>query len=159
MEMIHKQTIKKNDAGDCRGKILVVDDDKVIRDVILNLLCEIGFESVGAENPLEGMTFFSSRHFDLILTDMEMPNMDGVSFAAHIKGMSPNTPVVLMSGQTKERILKKVKGGHIDRILIKPFGFQELSDTIQLLLINPDLKRDIFNPLMEVMESTNPGTT
>jgi two-component system chemotaxis response regulator CheY len=117
-----------------KRKILVVDDDDVVRDMVLNMLLSIGCETIGAADALEGLHIFQGHDCNIIVTDMDMPGMDGLHFAAHIKEISPRIPVVLMTGQGREQILEKVKGNYIDWILYKPFGFEELEATIQHLV-------------------------
>jgi DNA-binding NtrC family response regulator len=136
MGLMQNHTFDNRESIACKRKILVVDDDKAIRDVVLGMLLSMGCETIGAEDALEGLNIFHSHDCNIIVTDMDMPGMDGLHFAAHIKEISPSTPVVLMTGQAREQILEKVKRSYIDWILYKPFGLEELEETIQRLVIN-----------------------
>ena len=138
MGTIQNHTFDNCESTACKRKILVVDDDKGIRDVVLNMLLSMGCEPVVAEDALEGLHIFQSNDCNMIVTDMDMPGMDGLHFAAHIKEMSPSTPVVLMTGQGRDEILEKVEGRYIDRIIFKPFGLEEFKETIQCLAIDMD---------------------
>jgi two-component system chemotaxis response regulator CheY len=136
MEIIQNHGFVNRESITNKRKILVVDDDKAIRDVVLGMLLSMGCETIGAEDALEGLHIFHSHDCNIIITDMDMPGMDGLHFAAHIKEISRSTPVVLMTGQARGQILEKVKGNYIDWILYKPFGLEELEETIQHLLID-----------------------
>ena len=61
------------------------------------------------------------NHFDLILTDLRMPGMDGWTLAFHIKSKSPDTPVVLMTGEGENKIMQELEGSCVDIAVFKPF--------------------------------------
>ena len=90
-------------------RILVAEDNKSIRDVVSMLLDFMGFEVALAGNGVEALSLFLKNSFDLVLTDLEMPIMDGWSLSHCIKERSPNTPVVLMTGADRESVWKKVE--------------------------------------------------
>jgi DNA-binding NtrC family response regulator len=136
MEIKQNHEFVNRESITCKRKILVVDDDKAIRDVVLGMLMAMGCETIGAEDALKGLNIFQSNDCNIIVTDMDMPGMDGLHFAAHIKEISPRTPIVLMTGRAREQILDKVNGHYIDWILYKPFGLEELEETIRHLLID-----------------------
>ena len=67
-------------------KILVVDDEKGVRDILSEILSRMGYEVAVACNGGEGLNLFWTRTFDLVMTDLTMPDMDGWTLAFHIKG-------------------------------------------------------------------------
>ena len=77
------------------------------------------------------LSLFLANPFDLVLTDLEMPIMDGWSLTNCIKERSPNTPVVLMTGGDRETVWKKVERGSVDSIIFKPFRLEDLQRTVQ----------------------------
>jgi DNA-binding NtrC family response regulator len=81
---------------------------------------------------LEMVSF--ENHFDLILTDLRMPGMDGWTLASHIKSKSPDTPVVLMTGEEENKIMQELEGSCVDIAVFKPFRFEEIEKTIQVTL-------------------------
>ena len=115
-------------------RALVVDDEKNIQDVVSKLLYRMGFEVALAANGVEALSFFLDHSFDLILTDLEMPIMDGWSLTHCIKERSPNTPVVLMTGADRETVLNKVKSAPIDSVIFKPFLLNEFQCTVQRVM-------------------------
>lgn len=111
--------------------MLVVDDEKNVQDVLSEVLNCMGFEVALADNGDEALAIFIESSFDLVLTDLQMPIMDGWSLAHLIKERSPNTPIVLLTGADRETVWKKVKSGPIDSVLFKPFVLNDLQSTVQ----------------------------
>ena len=116
--------------------ILVVDDEQAIRAALSDTLAFLGYEVATASNGTEGLRLFLKNSFELVVTDVQMPGMDGWTLAQRIKEASPNTPVVLITGSEKEMILRKVKGNSIDSVLFKPFTLEDLQQTLQGVLDN-----------------------
>lgn len=79
-------------------KVLLVDDEELVRSVIRAILEEFGFNVVEAGNGLEGLEMFSSEKPDLVFTDLQMPEMDGLSLISSIKNIDPDLPIVVISG-------------------------------------------------------------
>jgi DNA-binding NtrC family response regulator len=116
------------------GKILVVDDDDSIRDVVLKMLCRLGYAVLSADSAESGLALFLKNKFDLVITDFSMSGMDGIHLAYYIKEKSPSTQVVLMTGDEKQVILSKIKGTAVAKALFKPFTLTEMDVTVQGLL-------------------------
>jgi CheY-like chemotaxis protein len=93
-----KKSVSSNTAQAISGRILVADDDKWVRGVLYEALEFMGFEVALAGNGIEALDVFAESSFDLVLTDLHMPAMDGLSLAGHIKKKSPSTPVILVAG-------------------------------------------------------------
>jgi len=115
-------------------RILVAEDNKNIQHVVSMFLDFMGFEVALAGNGVEALSLFLKNSFDLVLTDLEMPIMDGWSLTHCIKERSPNTPVVLMTGADKETVWKKVERGSVDSVIFKPFRLEDFKRTVQRAL-------------------------
>jgi CheY-like chemotaxis protein len=129
-----KETAKSDSSNTARAisrRILVADDDKSIQDVVSRLLEVMGFEVALAGNGIEALAVFLESSFDLVLTDLQMPAMDGLSLARHIKERSPSTPVILLTGSDRETVRKKVERAPVDSVIFKPFGLKDLQRTVQ----------------------------
>jgi CheY-like chemotaxis protein len=113
--------------------ILVVDDDQFIRSTVKNMLEFLGYEVAEACDGIEGLKMFLKSPTDLVLTDLQMPLMDGGSLAHLIKGKSPLTPVVLVTGSDSKEIKERLKDKTIDAIIYKPFKLEGLFKTIEIL--------------------------
>jgi CheY-like chemotaxis protein len=126
-----KKYVSSNAGRAISKRILLADDNKAIRDVVSGFLEFIGYEVALAINGIEALAVFLDSAFDLVLTDLEMPVMDGLSLAGHIKERSPITPVILLTGADRETVLKKVEKGLVDSVIFKPFILEDLQSTVQ----------------------------
>ena len=115
-------------------KILVVDDDDSIRDVVSKMLCRLGYAVLSADSGEKGLALFLKNEFDLVMTDFNMSGMDGINLAYCIKEKSPSTQVILMTGHEKEVILSRIRDTAVDQALFKPFTLMEMDVTVQGLL-------------------------
>jgi len=77
---------------------LIIDDEEMVRMVLKEMFQEIGYRVLEASNGQEGLKVFSREWPDIVLTDLKMPKMDGLTFIAHLKEISPLTPVIVISG-------------------------------------------------------------
>jgi CheY-like chemotaxis protein len=117
------------------GRILLAEDNKAIKDIVSRFLEFIGFEVALAGNGLEALSLFLKASFDLVLTDLDMPVMDGWGLTNCIKEKSTDTPVVLMTGEDRETILRNVERWPVDSVLFKPFTLEDLQSTVQGALL------------------------
>jgi len=114
------------------GKILVVDDNIDLRIMVSKMLSRLGYEVSSADSAENGLGVFFKNKFDIVLSDYEMPGMDGVAFAYSVKKSSPHTPVVIMTGAGKETVFFRM-GTAVDKVISKPFTLAEIDETIQNL--------------------------
>lgn len=141
---IRKQSIHKtkgyDEAGALTGtkgnntRIMVVDDDEGIRNILSTGLSGMGYDVLVASNGIEAFNLFLKSSFGLVLTDLEMPGMDGLNLASRIKDKFFDIPVVLMTGQAKEVVMKKIKGSSVDYVIFKPFRLEDILKTTKKLL-------------------------
>jgi signal transduction histidine kinase/GGDEF domain-containing protein len=108
------------------NRVLVVDDEKEIRNFLLKALTRVGGFQVGlAENGAEALKILEKEEFDLVVTDMKMPVMDGLQLAAEISRSRPEVLTVLMTGHgTIDSALEAMKQGASD-FLTKPLNLEE----------------------------------
>ena len=116
------------------NRILIVDDTKVIRDTLSDMLSVMGFEVTVAGSGNEGLSLFPKNSFDLVITDLQMPDLDGWTLALHVKDKSPNTPVVLITGSEKKKVMEKLKGSCVDSVVFKPFTLEDIQETVKIML-------------------------
>jgi predicted RNA-binding protein YlqC (UPF0109 family) len=111
-------------------KILVVDDDELLLEAVPQMLCSLGYDVISANNGDSGLNLFLKRKCDIVLTDLEMPGLDGISLALHIKEKSPDTPVILMTGHDRESIMGQMRDSAVDMTLFKPFDLFALGQLL-----------------------------
>ena len=104
-----------------KGKILVIDDEDIVRMSCSRTLRPEGFEVSLAKNGVEGLKMASENMFDLVLTDLKMPDMDGIEVLRSIKEKWPKTEVIIVTGyQTVDTAVKAIKLG-ANNYIEKPF--------------------------------------
>jgi len=115
-------------------KILVVEDDKKIHDFIISGLKENQYLTLSAFNGVEALDYLEVEKIDLIILDVMMPRLDGLTFLQTIRRQGNAVPVIILSA--KRSVEEKVQGLEFgaDDYLEKPFAFAELLARIQVLL-------------------------
>jgi CheY-like chemotaxis protein len=113
--------------------ILVVDDEPGIRTMIQFELSQQGYEILTAESGVKALEMLDGRKVDLILTDMRMPQMDGLELIARVRQILPTIPIVLMTGFVEERV-RKVQEQKVSGTLNKPFTIDQLAEMVHKVL-------------------------
>jgi CheY-like chemotaxis protein len=110
-------------------RILVVDDECSIRELIAETLGEAGYVVETAANALEALERLHGRHHDLLLTDYHMPRMNGLELISRIRAEGLDIPAVLMTGRSAD-LLAQYPDLPVSSVLSKPFMIDELLDVI-----------------------------
>lgn len=116
-----------------RPRVLIVDDNAEIRDVLTILLSGEGFDTREAADGASALTLIARETFDLIILDVMMPGLDGYRTCVSIRERS-NAPILFLSAKTQERdkVLGFASGG--DDYLAKPFSYSELMSRAKALI-------------------------
>jgi DNA-binding NtrC family response regulator len=117
--------------------ILVVDDEPAIRDMLDQVLTDAGFAVSTAANGQEASLSIGDRVVDLVLTDILMPQWNGIDLIVELRKRRPGLPVIGMSGGgqlSREDCLKTARRVGAAAILAKPFTRSQLIATIDLVL-------------------------
>jgi len=115
------------------GLVLIVDDERPIRRFLRASLTSHGFEVIEAENGQEAFNYLTSRHPDLIILDLSLPDMDGIDILKRMREWS-DTPVIILSVRDNEEEKIKALDAGADDYLTKPFSVGELSARIRSAL-------------------------
>lgn len=136
--------------------ILVVDDEPNMRNALFEALTRQGHAVDLAENGQEAVEKFNSHPFDLVITDVRMPRMDGMDVLKEIKKSSPAVPVVVVSGYgTVETAVEAMREGAYDYIM-KPFSLDMIEQTVQRALGLPNTPAPPLKVDPEVGDGTRP---
>jgi CheY-like chemotaxis protein len=109
-----------------QARILVIDDEDSVRDVLSRMLKTRGHQVVVASNGEEGIERFRSEHFDLVFTDLGMPKLSGWEVGKTIKGIDPKVPIAMITGWGVELDRQKLSESGIDLSISKPFNFDQV---------------------------------
>ncbi len=122
-----------------RKKILIVDDDAAIREVLTLQLGRLNFDTVAAANGQEAVALFSSEKPDLVIMDLLMPIMDGLAACQKIRSLENKTldthaPIVFLTARDSrhDQMSSAVSGG--DDFISKPISLQELRERVEAAL-------------------------
>jgi CheY-like chemotaxis protein len=111
-------------------RILLVDDERVARESVRDLLARDEHIVVEANNGAEAYSLFYKGQFDLVVTDCVMPFLRGDELAARIRQLAPRQPILMMA----EPDYKRGPGSPVDAILPKPFDYTRLQQEMAKLL-------------------------
>lgn len=106
------------------ARILVIDDDEIMNGMIVQLLSEVGYEAEGAEDGSLGLRLLETKTFDLIVTDIIMPEKEGLETIVAIRKRDKTVPIIVVSGGGKlgpEQYLHMAKHFGADYAFQKPF--------------------------------------
>ncbi len=117
-------------------KVLIVDDSKSMRQMIEVTLKSAGFDVTEACDGLEGLSFAKSQKFDVIVSDINMPNMGGYEMVESIRGGTLNqaTPILCLTTESSAEAKMKGKGVGATGWIVKPFTPEKLIEVINRVL-------------------------
>jgi CheY-like chemotaxis protein len=112
-------------------KILVVDDEEAIRQMIKMELVNLGYDPECAQNGKEALELLAREEFPLILTDLRMPEIDGIELCMQIKERNPETVIYAFSGHVTGDEFYELEEMGFDGLLCKPVSFKVLKHAIE----------------------------
>lgn len=117
-------------------RILFVDDEELLVSLGKEMLTGLGYEVTGCANSPEALQLFRTRpdRFDLVITDMTMPNLTGLELARELFSIRPDLPVILCTGFSETVTPQKAKSLGIREFVMKPVAFDQLAMTIRKTL-------------------------
>ncbi len=115
-------------------KILLIDDDAIVLTVGKLTLSNLGYDVVTARGGRQGLKMLEKYSFDLILLDLVMPDIDGISFLRTIKMNEKfrKIPVILQTGESNQEIIDKALELGVNNIITKPYDKQTLKDALTI---------------------------
>ena len=116
-----------------RSRVLIVDDSLSVRQSISMLLDDAGFEPYLARDGLEALSTLSNHDIDLVVTDLEMPRLNGLELAQHIRSNDKidDVPIFMVTSRTAKKHRDEALNAGIKRIFTKPFSEDDLVDAVQ----------------------------
>lgn len=110
-----------------KQEVLVVDDDPEVLTVVFLAMERLGYRVTPALEGKIALEMLASKHFDLMITDLMMEDMDGIALLKLSKKICPATRVLLMTGHYDPEVLRLAVQNEADDYLLKPFSIKELS--------------------------------
>jgi sigma-B regulation protein RsbU (phosphoserine phosphatase) len=121
------------------AKILVIDDQPNVRMLLALLLRQQGYDVVLAENGWEGLQLYRQEHPDVILLDLNMPELDGVTVLTQIRSVDLKQPVIILTGDSAQETELQVRALGVSEFILKGSSLHLLWPTLKRLLNIPHL--------------------
>jgi two-component system capsular synthesis sensor histidine kinase RcsC len=121
-----------------RHRVLVVDDNLLALEVMVRMLVALGCTASASPTAAGALGAMAREAFALLVTDLQMPVMDGWELARQVRRRFPGLPILAVTGQDRTQVLARLGGSGIDRVLFKPFDLQMLGRELRSLLPAPD---------------------
>ena len=113
-------------------RIMVVDDDPRILKLVAQMVVRLGYRSTAVGDALDALYHLNQTFHDLVITDYDMPFMNGIQLADQIKRRHCMTKVIIMSGQCEAVIQERISGlTNVDGLLFKPFNLNIMREKIE----------------------------
>jgi signal transduction histidine kinase/ActR/RegA family two-component response regulator len=127
-----KETVQDLKArGSTSAKVLVIDDDEIMRAVLADTLRQVGCRVRDVGSGSEGIEIFSKEDFDMVLTDLGMRGMSGWEVIRLVKERSPMIPVALVTGWGAKIDSTEIKKRNVDFVVTKPFQIEDLREVVR----------------------------
>jgi DNA-binding NtrC family response regulator len=120
--------------NDPKTKVLVVDDDPNLTDLLVETLAVIGYEAFSADSAHAALEVFRKERIDLVISDINMPEMSGIELLQEIKKINRQLPVMLITGIGTDTIKDRAFSSGADSFLAKPFRIGIIESEIARLL-------------------------
>lgn len=117
-----------------RGWILVIDDEEDLRDMLDFILSRDGFEVATADSGLAALELARTRRFDLAITDLKMPGMNGIETLTALKELDASIEVIVATGYASEQTAAECMRRRAFGYLRKPFELEELRSLVERAL-------------------------
>jgi two-component system, NtrC family, response regulator HydG len=149
--------VEEENAIKVKGKILIVDDEAVVRDSLGKWFSSEGYEARPVAGAREALEAIQSTEYDVALLDIKMPGMDGMELQARLKEADPELTVIIMTGYASvETAVQALKRGAYDYIT-KPIDPDELSHLVANALEHQRTRREVAR-LRENLQEAGPST-
>jgi DNA-binding NtrC family response regulator len=113
------------------ARIIIIDDEPSVLMALEQLLRSIGHQVILAEDARKGILTHQTQPADLIITDLYMPEQDGVETIVQLKKLSPDVPIIAMTGNVRSNIMDVAKKLGVKAVLEKPFQMEHLLQVVE----------------------------
>jgi DNA-binding NtrC family response regulator len=124
------------------GSILIVDDEAVFRDMLIEMLKGKTSKAVAVESGSQALKVLSRNRFDIVITDVNMPDMNGYQLLEYIKFVDPIVPVIIMTGYNGIYDMQEAIEKGAEEYIVKPFKKEEIDALIDRVVLRSFSKRN-----------------
>jgi two-component system OmpR family response regulator len=119
------------------AKVLVIDDEQGIRALLDTLLRRKGYDVIVAESGQKGLECFRRERPDVLVLDLKMPGMDGLTVLRQVRSLDPIMPVIILTGAGTAETEQRVRALGVTEYVEKEFSLHLLGDALKRLLKTP----------------------
>ena len=119
------------------AKVLVIDDEEGIRNLLDTLLNRKGYDVILADSGQKGLEVFRRARPDVVVLDLKMPGMDGLTVLQQIRHLNPTQPVIILTGAGTPESEQQVRELGVTEYVEKQFSLHLLGDSLNRLLATP----------------------
>jgi two-component system chemotaxis response regulator CheY len=121
---------------DNMAKIMIVDDSVSIRKSVSFVLSQEGYEVIEADDGIDGLKKAEANEFQLIITDINMPNMNGIDFIKNVRNLPAYrfTPIIALTTESQDGKMQEGKAAGATGWIVKPFTSEKLSAIVKKIL-------------------------
>ena len=114
-------------------KVLAIDDSRTIRSLIRKVMEDAGFDCICAEDGVDGVNRFSEENPDIVITDINMPNMDGFGVISTIRGGTTNrmVPILVLTTESADHLKAKARDAGATGWIVKPFDDETIVSIVR----------------------------
>ena len=114
--------------------ILIVEDEETLRDSVTRIFIKEGYSVDGAESAEQGLVLLDTHHYDVIISDIILPGMDGIEMLTRVREMNPDQIVIIITAYASlDTSVKALRAGAYDYIM-KPIIHEEIKQIVRIAL-------------------------
>jgi len=113
------------------ARVLIAEDNPAVREFIVRSLASAGHKAVAVADGQQALDALAKEKFDVLVTDIVMPNVDGIALALKAVRLFPDLRIVMISGYAQERMRAHNLDALVHRIIAKPFSLEEICDAVK----------------------------
>jgi DNA-binding response OmpR family regulator len=114
--------------------VLIIDDEPIICRLLASLVDRQGWRAISSLDPRQALEMLMTEQVSLVISDIQMPNLDGIKLVSMAKAVKPDVPILLMTGNTDRYTAEQAREAGADGFVTKPFRQPELVDRISKML-------------------------
>ncbi|MGE3623128.1 MAG: response regulator [Bdellovibrionales bacterium] len=126
--MVHDEAKPSQENG---AHVLVAEDNPAVREFIIRSLTSAGYKTAAVADGQQALDALAKEKYDVLVTDIVMPNVDGIALALKAVRLFPDLRIVMISGYAQERMRAHNLDALVHRIIAKPFSLEEICGAVK----------------------------
>lgn len=115
---------------------LIVEDHPIVSESLKRFVCntEVGLQCENASTAKKGLAFINGHHFDIIILDINLPDMSGVEFCEIVKSRNPAQKILAITSMAQRLVIEQMKSKGVNGLILKTSDLKEITEAIQVVL-------------------------